>query len=1644
MLLPLLLCKLFKSGTNVTLTNDSNSVKIDVPANGTIASGDTGIISGGSVFNETRVASNGDYILAANTAGQNLSALDAAIKGLDDGKADVDLGNIDATGKSVITGLTDVTGGTNVTVTDSTDANGKKTYTVNATANGTVASGDTGLISGGSVFGETRVASNGNYITAANTAAGNLSALDTALKNTTDSVNDLDALAIKYDNNTKAKATLGGASGTTLDNVADGTLSADSKEAVNGSQLYTTNQNLAQEITDRQTADTALSDRIGSVSADGTYIKASSSKNVSENLELLDAALKDNADAIDDINDALDTKANVDLDNITATGETVIKNNAKQAINVVGTNKATVTKTDVSGVDTYTVDVVADGTIAQGNTGLVDGGTVYDALQDQKDEIDDALDTKANKDASNVAANTADWGAAIGTGTVASGNGELVTGGTVYSALQAEARPAQNGNYITTNNTAGANLTALDTAIKAVDDGKANTNLSNITDAGKTVIQDATNVVSGDSIVGVTSATANGVKTYTVTANINANGQVASGDTGLVSGGTVYTEVRPASDGEYVKTAQTTGANLLALDGAIQDVEDTVDDINDALDGKANVALDNITDPGKTVVRDLAKEAVKVVNGTNTTVTEGIDGNAKTYAVNVTVDGQVASGNTGIVDGGTVYDALQDQKDAIDADLALKANKDASNVAANTADWGAAIGTGAVTSGNSELVKGGTVYDALQAEARPAQNGNYISTSNTAGANLSALDTAIKAVDDGKANTNLSNITDAGKTVIQDATNVVSGDSIISVTPATANGVKTYTVTANISADGQIADGNTGLVSGDTVFDEVRVTTDGDYVKVNQTTAENLSALDTAVKDNADDIAQINTDLTGKANVALDNITDAGKTVVRDLAKEAVKVVNGTNTTVTEGEDGVAKTYAVNVTVDGQIAENNTGIVDGGTVYEALKDQKDEITDALDTKANKDASNVADQTAKWGEAIGTGAVADSNGELVTGGTVYSALMNEARPSADGNYITATNTAGANLTALDTAVKANADNIAQINTDLSGKANISLDNINADGKDVITGLTDIATTGNYLTVSNAKDDDGKKTYTLGLTVDGTIADGNTGLVTGGDVYNAIQASNLSAGNNIEIVDNKINAIGLVKYDSLDNKNLVTLEGTRGTKVTNLKAASLTQTSTDAVIGAQLWATNTNIEGFARDIRTNSDNITALTTSVTNALNSVSAVSTTVDTVMDLAADKSLNNLSDTGKQVIANAAANAVQEYMRANGGNGGTTGSGLLGGSNSILSASAPRAMGFGLMANPTNTNNNEIVTNNDDLNNNDNTISPAVQDALDTKAEIADVEAGFADVDTKLADKADISYVDEGLAKKADADFVNEELGKKADLDFVNGELDKKADKTELDAKADKADLDEKANKDASNIDVAQWSDKLATGAVEEGNTGLVNGGVVFDAIQNISGNDMMKVDGNAIRIGGDVKYDEQDTIDVSKSDGSGRVITGVMTDANDNSSVANVGYVNAIGEGIIQGVNRGFSKLDDKINKTGAGAAALANLHPLDYDPDNKFNVSAAYGNYHGESAGALGVFYRPSEQVMINASSTIGNGNTMFGAGVTFAMDKPAASGLSKVQMAKTINQQSQVINAQAQELQNVKAELAEIRQMLQEKK
>lgn len=81
----------------------------------------------------------------------------------------------------------------------------------------------------------------------------------------------------------------------------------------------------------------------------------------------------------------------------------------------------------------------------------------------------------------------------------------------------------------------------------------------------------------------------------------------------------------------------------------------------------------------------------------------------------------------------------------------------------------------------------------------------------------------------------------------------------------------------------------------------------------------------------------------------------------------------------------------------------------------------------------------------------------------------------------------------------------------------------------------------------------------------------------------------------------------------------------------------------------------------------------------------------------------------------------------------------------------------------------------------------------------------------------------------------------------------------------------------------------------------------------------------------------------------------------------------------------------------LDNRIDKVGASAAAMANLHPMDFDEDSKVSVAAAVGNYRSETAGALGVFYRPTDRVMMNVSTSFGNGENMIGGGVSFKLGK-----------------------------------------------
>lgn len=106
------------------------------------------------------------------------------------------------------------------------------------------------------------------------------------------------------------------------------------------------------------------------------------------------------------------------------------------------------------------------------------------------------------------------------------------------------------------------------------------------------------------------------------------------------------------------------------------------------------------------------------------------------------------------------------------------------------------------------------------------------------------------------------------------------------------------------------------------------------------------------------------------------------------------------------------------------------------------------------------------------------------------------------------------------------------------------------------------------------------------------------------------------------------------------------------------------------------------------------------------------------------------------------------------------------------------------------------------------------------------------------------------------------------------------------------------------------------------------------------------------------------------------------------------------------------IKNLEAGLGSANNRINKVGAGAAALAALHPLDFDPDDKLSFAVGMGNYAGENAAAIGAFYRPTEKVMMSIGGTYGNNENMVNVGLSFALDKPNHVSNSRTAMAKEI--------------------------------
>ena len=190
------------------------------------------------------------------------------------------------------------------------------------------------------------------------------------------------------------------------------------------------------------------------------------------------------------------------------------------------------------------------------------------------------------------------------------------------------------------------------------------------------------------------------------------------------------------------------------------------------------------------------------------------------------------------------------------------------------------------------------------------------------------------------------------------------------------------------------------------------------------------------------------------------------------------------------------------------------------------------------------------------------------------------------------------------------------------------------------------------------------------------------------------------------------------------------------------------------------------------------------------------------------------------------------------------------------------------------------------------------------------------------------------------------------------------------------------------------------------ADGKVENGNTKIVSGNTVYHETH-------VKNDGNYVK----------------KENSAGDNLTILDKQVGKNTTnITNLGNT-------INNLNGKLGTLDNRISKVGAGAAALAALHPLDFDPHDKWDIAAGFGNYRNASAAAVGFFYRPNERTMMSLGWTMGDDRNMLNAGISVKLGRgDVYTRYSKVEMANRIEAQNKRINDMESELEELKAQIA----------
>ena len=815
--------------------------------------------------------------------------------------------------------------------------------------------------------------------------------------------------------------------------------------------------------------------------------------------------------------------------------------------------------------------------------------------------------------------------------------------------------------------------------------------------------------------------------------------------------------------------------------------------------------------------------------------------------------------------------------------------------------------------------------------------------------------------------------------VAGDQTNTISGSKTESVKGAVTETYGSQSTTVNGNQSNTVKGTLTETVTGDVTEDykaNLSTTVGGNQTTTvtgdSSLTAENIT--NEAKNKITNKAIDVETDATSSIVQKVTN--DAGSNTFTQLSyqtKEEMSQADGKTASYLRGAaeeksqltDGDKKT-----TIDTVAGQTNTNITEGKNISNSLQkaDQvASSVTDGTNTTVvNQDAKSLASSITDGTKANNTNNTVDKSEQLIKANdTQYSATTKTATKMEDALV--------------------SGSNIIDVIKDLDAAGNPLISSAVTDGT-TITGIS-----------QNAKD--------INLSAAG-------GTITN-DAQNITNKAAETLSNSAKNIANTTtedmtNTIGKNLKTTVGGDMSTEVTGSQSTTVKGNQSNTVEGTLTETVTGKATENYNGGLETTITGEEKHTVNGNQTNNITGNQTNTIGGAQTTTVT-----GDSSLSaqNITNTASEKITNQIGDgsAVKSEMTADGITNTAEGGTIYNKSKDILNEASGDILNFadGEIGNVatkiTNiTGDNTVTSDTNGTTFENKAHNTAIKEGTVTKTTISGntIETGQATMDYAEVMK-DLGVhgnatVDQKLTVKGDSDLQgNANVGKNL---TVNGISDLKGNVTMESNATVQKDLTVNGTTTTNKLVVnngATVTGGTTTDTLHVTSSSTFDGAATFKDVVTMEKD--LSVGGNATVAGsmtassykvGDKTYISESGINANNQ----KVVNVAAGDLSANSTDAVNGAQLYQTNERVTGVENKVNKLDSRVDKVGANAAALANLHPLEFDADSKWNIAAAVGGYKGETATAIGAFYRPNENVMVNVSSSFGTGENMYGGGIS----------------------------------------------------